>query len=323
MSVLPYAVYALCAGAAGYWNDIPQPGSLAYTPSPVHHFRGLYENDVIFGQDRNYTHGTRLDYAEVMRNGNAWGLSIMQNIYTPETHTKHRVEGEHPYCGYLAFGAAYMKRGVNFGCSTEAQFGTTGRPSLAGQFQNGLHDTFGMKTWDGWDDQIPFEMTFQLTSRQEWRVRRWEKSPVMGWQTDGSVYLQEAVGTFNVSGGVGMTYRFGRNLPNSSRVTGNRAAVFGLDVLEKPDYNRSASSYFIAFEGLLNYVAHDLTVDGGVFHDFERSCARMPWQPEARLGACVIYHGIEYYVGGLVRGRTYKTQSERSLIGVFSIAWHW
>ena len=321
MSVLPYAVYALCAGAAGYWNPIPQPTEAGY--APIHHFRGVFENDSVSGQDCNYTHGTRLDYAQITPDGNAWGLSLTQNIYTPETHTHHRVEGQHPYCGYMALGAAYIKRGVDFGCATELQIGTTGRASLAGQIQNGLHDMFGMETWDGWRDQIRSEVTLQLTSRQEWRARWLEKAPAAGWESDGTVYLRESLGTFHVGGGVGVTYRFGRNLPTSSQVTGNSPTVFGVSALRKPGYKPAAMSYFLVLEGSLNYVARDLTVDGGVFHDFQRSCERTPWQPEGRLGGCVIYRGVEYYMGALVRGRTYKTQDENAVLGTFSITWHW
>lgn len=323
MSAFPYAVYALCAGAIGWWNDIAQPGSPDYTPTPEHHFRALFENDSASGRDRNYTHGTRLDYARLMTGGDAWGLSLTQNIYTPETHTQHRVEGQHPYCGYLALGAAYLKRGVDFGCATELQVGVTGRPSLAEKVQNGLHSMFDMPTWDGWGDQVRSEVTLQLTSRQQWRVGCLERSPVAGWQTDGSVFLRESLGTFNVSGGVGFTYRIGRNLPPSSDLTGNTPSVFGLSVLKEPGYRREAVSYFLSLESSLNYVARDLTVDGGVFRDFQRSCARTPWQPEVRLGACLVYHGVEYYTGVWVRGRTYKTQDENSMLGTFSVTWHW
>lgn len=323
MSVLPYAVYALCAGAVGYYNNIALPGSPGYTSAPSHHLRALFENDSVSGQDRNYTHGTRVDYAQIMPSGNAWGLSLTQNIYTPERHASHALKGQHPYCGYLALGAGYMQRGEDFGCTTEFQLGVTGRASLAGQVQNGLHDLFRMDTWDGWHDQIRSEVTLQLTSRQDWRLRWLEKSPVSGWETDGMFYLRESLGTFNISGGVGVSYRFGRNLPSSSQLTGNSSAVYGISDLTKPGYRRDQISYFLVLEGALNYVERDMSLEGGVFHDFERSCARVPWQPEGRLGGCLLYHGVEYYAGAIVHGRTYKTQEKNSVMGTFSISWHW
>lgn len=323
MSVLPYAAYALCAGVVGYWNNIAPPGSPNYEPEPKHHLRALFENDSVSGQDCNYTHGTRVDYAQLLPSGNAWGLSLTQNIYTPEKHTSHGVARQHPYCGYLALGAGYMQRGEDFGCTTELQVGVTGRPSLAGQVQNGLHKIFHMDTWDGWHDQIRSEVTLQLTSRQDWRLRWLESSPAASWETDGLVYLRESLGTFNISGTMGVSFRIGHNLPPSSQLSGNSAAVYGLSALTKPGYRREEASYFMVMEGGLNYVAHDLTVEGGVFHDFDRSCSRVPWQPEGRLGACLLYHGIEYYAGVLVQGRAYKTQDKNSVMGTFTISWHW
>lgn len=323
MSVLPYACYALFAGVVGYTNCIPQPGTPSYTPTPTHHFRSLFENDSVSGRDRNYSHGTRMDYAQIMEDGNAWGLSYTQNIYTPETHTHHNVPGEHPYCGYMALGAAYLMRGENFGCVTEFQVGVTGRPSLAGKAQNALHEIAKMDKWYGWKDQIPAEPTFQLTSRQEWRLSFLETSVSDGVQTDAVFFLRESVGTFDISGGGGFSWRIGHNLPESSMLTGNRAGVYGLNLIRKPAYKREDCSYFFVLEGSVNYVARDLTVDGGVFRDFERTCRRTPWQPEARAGIGLIYQGVEYYVGTSVRGRTYKTQDENSVIGEFSVAWHW
>lgn len=323
MSALPYVVYALGAGVVGYCNGIEKPGSPGYVPTPVHHLRALFENDSVSNQDRNYTHGTRLDYAHLLPSGNAWGLSLMQNIYTPEQHARHDLDGQHPYCGYLALGAAYLLRGENFGCASELQVGITGKPSMAEHMQNSLHNTMHIDTWDGWSDQIPTEVTFQFTSRQDWRLRWAERCPISGWESDGMVYLRESLGSFNLSGSTGVSFRFGRNLPDSSSLTGNNPAVFALNTLTKPSYRREATSYFLVLEGSLSYVKRDLPIDGGLFHDFDRTCSRMPWQPEARLGACVLHEGVEYYAGIIVHGRTYKTQDKNAVLGAFSISWHW
>ena len=71
------------------------------------------------------------------------------------------------------------------------------------------------------------------------------------------------------------------------------------------------------------YVARDMTIDGGVFHHFARTCGRTPWQVQGQLGAGVAYKGIDYYAGVLVHSRTYRTQDKNSLMGVFSLTWNW
>ena len=323
MGMVPVLVYAAAAGLAAATDAVPLPGEPGYTEAPRHHFRGVFENDSISNADRNYSHGTRLDYLYSPSSPRAYGLSLMQTMYTPETHASGRVEGEHPYCGYLALGGAFMTRGVDFGSSTELQIGVTGNASLAGKTQNAVHELLGMEKWRGWTDQIHSEVTFQLSSRQVWRVQGMERELRNDWKTDGAFQLYETAGSFSVAGNVGLFFRIGRNLPPSLSSNNIQPTHFALNPLLKPDYRRDAPSYFLLAGVSGGYVARDLTIDGGLFHDFERSCSRTPWQIEAQLGVGASYHGIDYYCGLLLHSRTYRTQDESSLMGVFSLSWHW
>ena len=323
MGMIPVLTYAAVAALAAGTNPISLPGSPGYTTMPRHHFRGIFENDSISGDDCNYSHGTRLDYLYTPEPTRAYGLSLMQTMYTPETHTFGRVEGEHPYCGYLALGGAFMTRGVDFGCSTELQVGVTGNASLAGKTQNAVHDLFDMEKWRGWNDQIHSEVTFQLSSRQVLRVSAMECKLRDDWETDGAFQFYESAGSFTVAGDVGLFFRIGKNLPPSLSSNNIQPTHFALNPLLKPDYRRDAPSYFLLAGLSGRYVARDLTIDGGLFHDFDRSCSRKPWQVEAQLGAGVSYRGIDYYCGLMLHSRTYRTQDKNSLMGVFALAWHW
>lgn len=323
MGITPVIVYSACAAMAGYFNPIALPGQPSYQPEPRHHFRGVFQNDSISGYDRNFTHGTRLDYAQELKNGDAWGISIVQNMYTPEDHYYGSIPNQHPYCGYAAIGGAYLARGESFGCATELQLGTTGKASLAGRTQNFIHDMMDMEEWEGWDDQIHSEVTVQLTSRQEWNLPALGTGLVRGWESDGAVQVWESVGTFQISGWVGMVFRVGRNLPPSMSAPDASAGNFGINALKKPTYRRDKISYFLLTSLSGGYVARDLTIDGGVFHHFDRTCSRQPWQVQAQLGGGVSYHGIDYYAGVVYAGRTYRTQEHNSIMGVFSLTWHW
>ncbi len=321
MGMLPVIAYAAIAGTAGYFNPVALPGEPGYHPVPEHQLRGVFQNDSISGDDSNFSHGTRIDYVQAMQNGDAWGVSLTQNMYTPEIHTRGNVYNQHPYCGYLAFGGAYLLRGERFGCVTELQLGTTGRASLAGQTQNAVHKMLGMDEWEGWHDQVRSELTMQLTSRQEWLVNTREFRN--GWECDLALRTRESVGTFNLSGGVGMAYRVGRNLPPTMSSCSIDGANFGTNALLKPHYDRSKMSYFLLASASGEYVARDMSIDGGVFHHFDRVCSRKPWQVQGQLGAGVAYEGIDYFAGVLMRSRTYRTQDKASVMGVFSVAWNW
>ena len=324
MSAIPWLIMGAVSPIVGYFNPIPQQeGGPLYTEAPKHHFRGMMENDSAFGEDNGYTHGTRLDYAHRMNNGDAWGVSLTQNIYTPNQHTHNAVQGEHPYAGYMALGAAYMWRGEDFGNSLEFQIGTTGNPSLARYCQNHLHQLCGLETWEGWRDQVPSEVTLQLSSQQNFRLTCAENTFSNGWETDGTFILREEIGTASIRGGIGISFRYGRNLPPSMIANGNHPAEYGLSLLEKPRYNPDEASYFLVGEAYVDYVAHDISIDGGVFHHFDQTCSRMPWQGEFRLGVGVSYQGIDYFAGGVYFTDKYRRQDETSLMGTFTISWHW
>lgn len=325
MSMIPWVVMAAASAVSYYTNPIAEPGEPGYTTTPKNHLRVGFENDCAFNKDMNYTHGTRIDYVrDAVGSNHSFGLSLMQNIYTPEHHARRAVWNEHPYAGYLAIGGAYLQRGQNVGCSTEFQIGTSGRASLAKNAQKMIHTAGDMEQWHGWRDQVPSELTLQLTSRQDYRLPWLETQTRSGWQTDALLYRREALGTFTTAAGVGVSLRFGRNLPQNMRVNGMEAANFGKGLIESSTYHPEDASYFLLVQGELDYVARDLTIDGGVFHDFHRkTCSRTPWQFHGQLGLGASYHGIDYFVGALFYSRTYRTQDKNSMLGSFAISWNW
>lgn len=316
---------AAASALSYYTNPIAKPGTPEFKNAPVHHFRVGFENDCAFNRDRNYTHGTRLDYVRDIDGTNrSYGFTLMQNIYTPEVHTHHAVPNQHPYAGYLALGGAYLWRGRDIGCSVEFQLGTSGRASLAKDAQRMIHSAGKMEQWEGWGDQVPSELTIQLTSRQDYRMAFVETSTASGWQTDGLLYTREALGTFAISGGAGFSLRFGRNLPNNLRVNGQEAANLCRGLIDSGTYRPEAAAYFLLLQGELDYVARDLTIDGGVFHKFRhKTCSRTPWQFHGQFGLGASYQGIDYFAGALFYSHTYRTQPHNSVLGCFTLSWNW
>ncbi len=323
MSMLPWIGYAAAAGLAGYTNPIAQPGSAGYNEYPSHHLRFQMENDSFIGEDNGYTNGGRIDYAQELGHGLGYGLSLTQNIYTPDHKTAGNVMGEHPYAGYLAIGGAVLGRDPNFGFSSEWQIGTTGKPSLAREAQHAVHAAGNMEQWEGWGEQIPAEITFQWTMRQDWRLPFMEHRIGDKYETDGTLFTREQLGTVTLGGAVGLTLRFGKNLPDSMQVNGSEAANFGMGLLEKPDYDRAAPSWFLYAQGQVKFVGRDIFIDGGVFHDFEQTCSRKPWIVELQVGAAMVYQGIDYYLGLVYSSRTYKSESTNPMYGTCGITWHW
>lgn len=298
--------------AADYTNPIPQPCAV----NPAHHFRIQFENDSAIDRDEKYTHGTRLDYMQELSHGLKAGASLMQNIYTPERHSRHANWGEHPYAGVLALGGIVQGEGDKVGFTNELQMGVMGKYSYAKECQNNLHHACDMTTWDGWKDQVPSEMVLQSSTRIDFNV------PVNSPHADGLVYLREEVGNMRIASGIGTAFRVGRNLPQTNQVIGSRAGNVGTGALTRK-YDPNALSYYLLAQAEVGYVARDFSVDGGMFHHFEQTCSRVPWQGQFTLGAGVTHQGIDYFVGVVYNTKTYRTENNDHLYGTFSVQWNW
>ncbi len=323
MSLIPWITYAAAGALAGYTNPIAQPGDPGYTAAPEHHLRVMFENDSFINEDNGYTHGSRIDYAQGGRDGLCYGLSLTQNIYTPDHKTQGNVAGEHPYAGYLAVGGVIMRRGEYAGFAAELQLGTTGKTSLAENAQHAVHAIGDMEQWPGWSDQVPAEPTMQLTLRQDWRLPCLERRFSNRYETDGTLFTREQVGTVAIGGAAGLTLRFGENLPDSMQVNGNEAGHFGVGLLEKKDYRRDVLSWFVYVQGQVRFVGRDMFIDGGVFHHFDQPCSRKPWIAEVQVGAAASYQGIDYYLGLVCSSRTYRHESTAPMYGTCGVTWHW
>ena len=325
MSLIPWMLMAAGSVAVDCINPITQPGESGYVAEQRHHLRFLMENDSAAGSDCNYTHGTRIDYARNFSQdpNHAFGLSFTQNIYTPQTHTRGAVPGEHPYAGYMALGVAYLTVGEYVGNSVEFQLGTTGKTSGAREMQDMIHKAFHIDRWEGWSDQIRDEVTFQLTARQDYRLACLETQLPWGMQTAGALFTREELGTVSIAAELGGYIRMGRNLPPSMQYSCNRAADFSIGLLQTPDYDPTASSWYLQAGASVKYVARNLFIDGGVFHDFDRTCSRMPWLGEAQLGLGVRHRGVDYFAGVIARTDYYRGQTDDTVFATFNFAFHW
>ncbi len=320
--MIPWLCAAAAAGVAGYTNPTPRPGEPSYVPGGQHHLRVMFENDSFCGNDGNYTHGSRVDYAQSLANGDAWGLSLTQNIYTPSTNSRQEVYNERPYAGYLAVGGAYLMRGEDVGSSFELQLGVTGKPSLAENAQWLVHQLGDMYQWQGWAHQLDSEITMQFNSRQDYRLPFLE-SRFCGLETDGTLYTREEIGTVSIAGTVGLSLRIGENLPDRMRLNGNAPGDYGIGLLRQSSYRPEELSWAIIAQNSVKYVARDLFLDGGAFHASATTCTKNPWVFESRLGLGVSYRNIDYYLGGVFQTRAYQTQDHNTAYGTFSVTWHW
>ncbi len=290
-------------------------------PSQVLRLTG--DNDMTFRNDNNYTSGVKLDYMHAWDSDSYWGFSLIQEMYTPDTNGEFSPPGEHPYAGNLALGFGYITMGDSFGTSTEFQVGITGKASLAETSQTIIHEMRQLPLWDGWDNQVPSEVTLQLSSRQEFDIPAWRFQTASGLDSDSSFYLQEELGTAEISMSLGYVYRFGRNLPLSQRRVGCHRANYALSSLKSQNYNPEEYSLYLLSGVHVSYVAHDYSLDGGVFKKFESTAKRVPWQFEWQLGLGARYKEMDFFLGAVLQSERFDDQNGVDNYATFSVSWEW
>ncbi|MCC8021543.1 MAG: lipid A deacylase LpxR family protein [Akkermansia sp.] len=291
-------------------------------PDDRYAFRIQLENDVFFGHDKDYTNGVRLEFTQRLENGDHYGISLTQLIFTPQHHAEGAVYGEHPYAGWLTAGGGYVFIEENCSTALEFQLGWTGRASIAEDCQWFIHELEHLEQWDGWGDQMPGEVTLQFSLRRNVRLKALEYNSAGGFQTDGLAYGRLEGGTVFVSGGAGLIYRFGRNLPPSVNDFTINGANYGVSPFRNRGYDSGSNSYYGIAGVFGKYVVRNMFLDGSAFHDFDPHISKEPWIIDVYLGVGMRVDDIDYFFGAVYRSCQYKTQSGYTLFGSLQVKWN-
>lgn len=341
--LLAAAAAPLYAGST-FMGGAPQEGAII----SLH-----VENDMFVGDDDNYTSGVRIGWMSgttaesrtfsgalgtVLGGTNAsaswrrfmgmngspnlrqqWGLNLTQLMYTPEQKASYPLYNQHPYVGNLTLGLTALVKNEDRANSLELQLGTTGSPSLAKGSQHFVHKLWGMDQWPGWSNQLPAEMTANVFFKRYYRLRGLEKHYSSGWETDALAYWHADAGTVKVQAGGGISFRFGYNLGNTSPENSIRGATSAAPPFV---YNRTSVSnwgYYGYVHGSVRAVAHDLYLDGTVFHSSPEYVNKYPVVAEWGYGIGVNYKRTEFLFGLHYISKEYTQQESIQCVGVLQL----
>jgi len=199
----------------------------------------LWENDVWFGSDDDYTNGARLsaDFSKAL-GWKRWGLGYKncgaeadaskpclrttlmfgQNFYTPHDITVKQVqESERPYAAWLYGGfAGRISRPTRL-TSVELQIGTTGKPALGKAVQTWVHSRpfVHAPLPKGWNNQVKpvpgvVGIVASWDDRFALQATTHGDSPYV--YADAIPYYRLTVGNVQTHGVVGTALRLGRNI---------------------------------------------------------------------------------------------------------------
>lgn len=251
------------------------------------------DNDVAFDSDNQFSNGWSFQVhtpvadswqsvegpAETLKEMGAWlpsltaeglnyrmSVSIGQVIQTPnEIENPNLITDDVPYAGVLTLKTSWIAYDNTDFRGFEFVFGVLGRPSMAEQTQNLVHNLIDSNIAQGWDNQLKDEPVINFNYMR--KVKFFQRGNPAGFAFDATLNGDVQLGTLFTSAGVRLETRFGSNMP---RGFGYRADPVGrfltYDATLAPP-NQNSSSIYGTFSLGATYFAHNLFLDGNVFRD--------------------------------------------------------
>lgn len=208
-------------------GDAPPDGPGRNGPFSVSYHQ---ENDgpwvnPINGSDRYYTHGLAVslthqpewasELVRVLPFGDSTasagiGYLFAHEMYTPENLSESKpIRDDRPYAGYAYLGVAHYRAGRYTLDRIQFDIGVRGPITQAGEIQSYVHENWGGRDPQGWQNQLPNEATLQIEIERRWRLgvgRRFalQLLPELG----------VSLGSLRSDARLGGTLRLGFNLPD-------------------------------------------------------------------------------------------------------------
>lgn len=297
------------------------------------------ENDAFSGQDRNYSNGLRYSWvsdpsgatelssldglvgymksiglAKSPEAKSQYGISLTQLMYTPDHKDSFvQPEGERRYAGWLGLGFSLHVKDDHLLNSAEFIVGTTGANSLAEATQDFVHSIADGGKFNGWDDQVPNEITVDLSFVQKRRTD-FQSLDCGDFGVDGTLEWGARLGTFRTAAHLGASLRGGLNLRPSFADLRISETAYGLDSEQAAS---DWSPYFL-LGGTIRGIAYDATLDGPVFNDFETGNHRQGFVAEVFAGIGLRYRQIELSYVHTWRTEEYEEQNGLSDFGALA-----
>lgn len=304
-----------------------------------------FDNDLFGGSDANYTNGARLawisgamDFEDVgpvqrwmrpftgdreslpmfqaltgFRDMEAveyhFGASLTQLMFTPESWW---VYGQPPlerrYAGWLGLGLSLHVKDDQVLNAVEFTIGTVGPNAMAEESQDAVHGARDLYKFNGWNSQVPNELTLDLSLVQKRRLEFFSLG-------DGAIRLDGVgdwgvrLGNFRTRAHIGGMFRLGYNLPPDFSDPRLSDTAYSHRIFrDGQDYEGPWSAYLL-FGATARAIAHDATIDGPLFEpDFNTGNHREPFVGEVFAGFGLRYRDCELGYAHTFRSKEYREQ---------------
>ena len=252
-----------------------------------------------------------------------WGISINQNIYTPEdTTTSDPIPDDRPYAAWLSLG--FTLQGIRrvgdepVRLDTfDAQIGVVGPWALGEEFQNNFHNVIDDDETQGWENQLHNEPALQLTYERRWRTDSADVIPSLGLEVDAVPYVGLGLGNVQIYGAAGSIFRLGQGLAKDFGPPSIRPALPGSE-----SFSDRGFSWYV-FGGVQGKaVAHDIFLDGNSFDDDSPSVDKIPVVGEGSFGLTLLFGDVRVSYTHIFRTPEFTEQQRIQQFGslTFSVS---
>jgi hypothetical protein len=331
MSCRPALTAALLAALS-----LPAAAQTAPQTNPSATERGafsiLFENDLFFNSDHDYTNGVELGYTTAPDDTPDWAIAIARSLpfFTKQGDVRtHYAIGQtmftprdislvnppltdRPYAGFL-YGSmgVVADSGVHLD-QLQVTLGVIGPDSLAENSQNFVHDIIHDAEAKGWGTQLHNEPGIIINYERAYKVIK--PQSFLGGVFDIEPHYGVAVGNVYDYANAGAMARFGFNLPKDYGPMRIQPSLPGSDYFEP---TAGFGAYvFAGVDG--RAIARNLYLDGNTFES-SRSVSKMNLVGDLTFGAAVTFDSFRLAFTRVIRSREYKTQPNQSQFGAVDL----
>lgn len=295
----------------------------------------LFENDIFFNTDRDYTNGVQFAYTTGPDRTPDWlidmarllpffaptgevrtSYALGQNMYTPmDTDLANPPLTERPYAGFLygAIGLMQQNQDEMRLDQLQLQLGTVGPASLAEDTQKWVHSIIHDAKPKAWHTQLRDEPGVVLTYERSLRLI--PRQSVFGLYIDAEPHFGGAVGNVYDYVNIGAMLRLGFNLPDDYGPLRIEPGLPGSNFFE-PTGDFSAY-VFAGVDG--RAIARNIFLDGNTWQD-SRSVVKKNLVGDLELGAAVTFARMRLAFTHVFRSREYASQMSADEFGAVSLS---
>ncbi len=293
----------------------------------------LFENDIFYNTDRDYTNGVELSYTSAAQDTPDFLVHMAhwlplfsstgtvrasyaagQSIYTPsDLSAVNPPLTQRPYAGFLYGGLGLSDDTGSRLDQINLQVGVIGPSSLASDTQRFVHKIIHDREPMGWSTQLRGEPGIVLTYSRNLKLI--PRQSFFGLSVDLEPHYGAAVGNVYDYANVGAMARIGFNIPDDYGPLRIEPSLPGSGFFQSTGL--IGGYLFAGADG--RAIARNLFLDGNTW-EASRSVSKKALVGDLEIGAAITFNFMQVTFTHVIRTKEYKTQTTPDQFGAVNLS---